>query len=226
MSAQSSKLEKNKLLEHEARCASAEQSACAVYRVGVHAALDSAAASFSITREQACVVSSTGRATKLILPKFPLPFSREPAAYAMDYQNPQQSQLALAQQAHQPSLPPGDPWSGGQAPQFGQARMDDRSSFNKTASNVNKTVGKVTDRTKVIYVKATGDGVQKVRCSSSACFCSRARAWRVPRRLSARVPVDATLGWHASRVCERQARLRQRPQSGAGPKRSKHSIYS
>lgn len=53
--------------------------------------------------------------------------------------------------------------SGQQGSQnFGFIRMDDRSSMNKAASNVNKTLGKVTDRSKVIYVKTTGDGVQKV----------------------------------------------------------------
>lgn len=78
---------------------------------------------------------------------------------------PQQQQVAVAgPQASQYSpAPPGDPWYGGQAPQFGQNRMDERSSVNKAASNVNKTMGKVTDRSKVMYVKATGDGVQKVR---------------------------------------------------------------
>lgn len=38
----------------------------------------------------------------------------------------------------------------------------DRSTANKAASNISKTVGKVNDRTKVILVKATGDGPQKV----------------------------------------------------------------
>ena len=95
--------------------------------------------------------------------------------------DPQQSQssLALAQQQQlqmqQQSLPPGDPWVGGQAPQFGQNRMDDRSSFNKAASNVNKTVGKVSDRTKVVYVKATGDGLQKVSLQPQ-CWLSALQA--------------------------------------------------
>lgn len=39
----------------------------------------------------------------------------------------------------------------------------DRSTANKAASNLSKTVGKVNDRTKVILVKATGEGPQKVR---------------------------------------------------------------
>jgi hypothetical protein len=57
---------------------------------------------------------------------------------------------------------PGDQFSQFYQMRIGSSRMDERSAANKAASNVNKTVGKVTDRTKVIYVKATGDGVQKV----------------------------------------------------------------
>lgn len=38
----------------------------------------------------------------------------------------------------------------------------DRSTANKAASNLNKSIGKVNDRTKVILVKATGEGPQKV----------------------------------------------------------------
>jgi hypothetical protein len=57
---------------------------------------------------------------------------------------------------------PGEQFNQFYQPPIGPSRMDDRSAANKAASNVNKTVGKVTDRTKVIYVKATGDGVQKV----------------------------------------------------------------
>ena len=53
-----------------------------------------------------------------------------------------------------------------QGRQFQQIPLDDRSTSNKAASNITKTVGKVTDRTKVIYVKATGDGVQKVRAAA------------------------------------------------------------
>lgn len=59
-----------------------------------------------------------------------------------------------------------DQFGRAQGPELGQSIMDDRSAANKAASNVNKTVGKVSDRTKVIYVKATGDGVQKVCCTS------------------------------------------------------------
>ena len=45
-----------------------------------------------------------------------------------------------------------------------EARMDhDRSTANKAASGLSKTVGRMNDRTKVILVKATGEGPQKVR---------------------------------------------------------------
>lgn len=39
----------------------------------------------------------------------------------------------------------------------------DRSTANKAASGLSKTVGRMNDRTKVILVKATGEGPQKVR---------------------------------------------------------------
>ena len=71
---------------------------------------------------------------------------------------------------------------------MGQQRMDDRSTANKAASSMNKTAGKVADRTKVILVKATGDGVQKVRArvasqapDSSVASLPEAAA-RTPRR--------------------------------------------
>lgn len=38
----------------------------------------------------------------------------------------------------------------------------DRSTANKAASGLSKTVGRMNDRTKVILVKATGEGPQKV----------------------------------------------------------------
>lgn len=45
-----------------------------------------------------------------------------------------------------------------------EVRMDhDRSTANKAASGLSKTVGRMNDRTKVILVKATGEGPQKVR---------------------------------------------------------------
>jgi hypothetical protein len=39
----------------------------------------------------------------------------------------------------------------------------DRSTANKAASGLSNTVGRMNDRTKVILVKATGEGPQKVR---------------------------------------------------------------
>jgi hypothetical protein len=71
----------------------------------------------------------------------------------------QQAQPLPAAYEHKPVQ---DQFGRVQGPELGQTTMDDRSAANKAASNVNKTVGKVSDRTKVIYVKATGDGVQKV----------------------------------------------------------------
>lgn len=83
-------------------------------------------------------------------------------------QQPAPAQLQLQQQNGWPqqggmtgAMSPG--FAGGQAPQYGMASMDDRSTASKAASNMNKSMGKVSDRSKVIYVKATGDGIQKVQ---------------------------------------------------------------
>lgn len=86
--------------------------------------------------------------------------------------------MAMQQPMQQPRMPggPGDPmmtpFQG--APIGGPQRMDDRSTANKAASSMNKTAGKVADRTKVILVKATGDGVQKVRPGPAGVSSQRA----------------------------------------------------
>ena len=92
-------------------------------------------------------------------------------------QQPATSQLQLQQQSGWPqqagmpgAISPG--FTGGQAPQYGMGSMDDRSTASKAASNMNKSIGRVSDRSKVMYVKATGDGIQKVRHHAAAMLLS------------------------------------------------------